>query len=77
MKAGYNMLVKAVERAINEADPIGLLDLGAPSTDVCAIRVLKAAVISGRCPESFSSRSFFIARFHPRRRGIIGSRHRA
>lgn len=33
MKAAYEMLVKAVEGAINEADPIGLLDLGAPSDE--------------------------------------------
>ena len=33
MKTAYEMLVAAVERAINEADPIGLLDLGAPSDE--------------------------------------------
>ena len=33
MKAAHEMLVKAVERAINEADPIGLLELGAPSDE--------------------------------------------
>ena len=33
MKAAHEMLVKALERAINEADPIGLLDLGAPSDE--------------------------------------------
>lgn len=33
MKAAHEMLVKAVEGAINEADPIGLLDLGAPSDE--------------------------------------------
>ena len=33
VKAADNVLVKTVERAINEADPIGLLDLGAPSDE--------------------------------------------
>jgi hypothetical protein len=29
----YRILVSAVEHAINEADPIGLLDIGAPSDE--------------------------------------------
>jgi len=33
MDTRYQALVAAVERAINEADPIGLLDLGAPSDE--------------------------------------------
>lgn len=33
MKARYQVLVAAVERAINDADPIGLLELGAPSDE--------------------------------------------
>jgi hypothetical protein len=29
----YRILVSAVEHAINEADPIGLLDIGAPADE--------------------------------------------
>jgi hypothetical protein len=33
METGYQALVAAVERAINEADPIGLLEAGAPTDE--------------------------------------------
>jgi hypothetical protein len=33
MDTRYQRLVAAVERAINDADPIGLLELGAPSDE--------------------------------------------
>ena len=33
MTTRYQLLFVAVERAINEADPIGLLELGAPSSE--------------------------------------------
>lgn len=33
MDTRYQVLVAAVERAINEADPIGLLEIGAPSDE--------------------------------------------
>ena len=33
MKTRYQVLVAAVERAINDADPIRLLELGAPSDE--------------------------------------------
>ena len=33
MKTRHQVLVAAVERAINEADPIGLLEIGAPADE--------------------------------------------
>ena len=33
MTTRYQLLFVAVERAINEADPLGLLELGAPSSE--------------------------------------------
>jgi hypothetical protein len=45
MKAAHKMLVKAVERAINEADPIGLLDLGAPSDEPTKRRLARAGAL--------------------------------
>lgn len=33
MDTRYLMLVAAIERAINEADPIGLLEIGAPTDE--------------------------------------------
>jgi hypothetical protein len=33
MKPRHQVLVAAVERAINEADPIGLLEIGAPADE--------------------------------------------
>lgn len=33
MKTRHQMLVAAVDRAINEADPIGLLEIGAPADE--------------------------------------------
>ena len=33
MDRRYQVLVAAIERAINETDPIGLLEIGAPSDE--------------------------------------------
>ena len=49
METRYQVLVEAVERAINQADPIGLLEIGAPSDEYAPeIGTIVPRVVSAR-----------------------------
>ena len=48
MKTRHQVLVAAVERAINEADPIGLLEIGAPAEEYAPeIGTIRLASVEG------------------------------
>jgi hypothetical protein len=60
METRYQALVAAVERAINEADPIGLLEAGAPTDEygpakyAYVVLLLKCVRFVQRSPEPLS-----------------------